>query len=554
MKKKLHLLKKYLMLSAASLLLTVNVAFAQDEVIVEPGYNTVLDALTENPGATLILKKGGKYVNNQTVEITVPTIIKSEEGTEDVAPPVLSVFANPGEAGDKYVFTISADVTFEDLGILGFTLDPGNEMIMGFILVTEPDLNIVVDGCVFQGGLRWNMWTNGKKNLDITYKNNIFFNLSYIGWDNYGGYMALWGGDSIQYKAHNNTYFVGGRIFGNGGSGPNGGQFMDHNSYINTWGDTFFPVTDKDFELKNSIFFNSNIRGYVGFRYAENGVDTLTVGDHLDWKADTLSGDFAIHPHLNDTVGDPRNVTVTNNLKIYEQRVLDFYEDNNVTQQTFFNVTGMEYAEEYGWDIRDNILQEDGNVVDPQFEMGAIPEGAFEMIFKQRQERHLPADMQGDEFPYELAWRPGGEARGEFIWPLPFNFKPTNEDVWHAGDDGYPLGDLNWFGPEVVADWEASVENTLGIRRNISIDMNLINYPNPFSSTTQIRYNLPESSHVILKVYSITGAEVATIVNESQIAGQHEVTFDGAELPGGSYFCKVMTDSSLQVHKMTLIK
>ncbi len=252
--------------------------------------------------------------------------------------------------------------------------------------------------------------------------------------------------------------------------------------------------------------------------------------------------------------GVTRNVEVTNNLKMYEQRVLDWYEANKITPMTFFNVHGWMYADKYDWTIENNMLQEDGNTVNPDFAMGVIPEEAFTNMKLQRLERSVPPEMQGDDFPYDMGWRPGGEVKGQFIWPLPFDFKPENAAVLDAGDDGYPLGDLNWFGPEVVAAWEAGESNPLGIKENKSVDLSLMNYPNPFSSMTQIKYSLLESSHVIMKIYDVAGAEVATLVNDSQIAGKHEIMFDGTSLAGGIYFCKLKAGNLSQVQKMSIIK
>ena len=84
--------------------------------------------------------------------------------------------------------------------------------------------------------------------------------------------------------------------------------------------------------------------------------------------------------------------------------------------------------------------------------------------------------------------------------------------------------------------------------------MGLTNYPNPFSAVTTISYNLPTSSDVTMKIYDVTGAEVATLMNEHQIAGRHEVQLDGATLSAGIYFCKIQAGSLSQHHKMTLIK
>ena len=134
--------------------------------------------------------------------------------------------------------------------------------------------------------------------------------------------------------------------------------------------------------------------------------------------------------------------------------------------------------------------------------------------------------------------------------------KPTNTDVWFIGDDGYPLGDLNWFGPDVVAAWEAGDPNPLptSVRAIESVDLSLKSYPNPFSDLTTIKYNLLSGSDVSLKIYNITGAEVATLVNEHQVAGRHEVMFDGSALSGGVYLCKLSAGNLSQIHKITLMK
>ena len=86
------------------------------------------------------------------------------------------------------------------------------------------------------------------------------------------------------------------------------------------------------------------------------------------------------------------------------------------------------------------------------------------------------------------------------------------------------------------------------------MDLRLTNYPNPFSAVTTISYNLLTSGNVTLKIYDLTGTEVAVLVNEHQIAGRYEIMFDGTNLSAGIYLCKIQSGNLSQNQKMTLIK
>lgn len=80
------------------------------------------------------------------------------------------------------------------------------------------------------------------------------------------------------------------------------------------------------------------------------------------------------------------------------------------------------------------------------------------------------------------------------------------------------------------------------------------NYPNPFNPSTIIEYQIPNNELVILKVYDILGREVATIVNEEQVAGSHQIEFNAAGYSSGIYFFTLITGNVFEKRKMTLIK
>jgi len=65
------------------------------------------------------------------------------------------------------------------------------------------------------------------------------------------------------------------------------------------------------------------------------------------------------------------------------------------------------------------------------------------------------------------------------------------------------------------------------------------NFPNPFSKSTEIRYELPEDGMVTLKVFNVLGQEVRRIVSAKQKAGSYSLRFDGSELNAGTYSYKI---------------
>jgi hypothetical protein len=89
------------------------------------------------------------------------------------------------------------------------------------------------------------------------------------------------------------------------------------------------------------------------------------------------------------------------------------------------------------------------------------------------------------------------------------------------------------------------------------------NYPNPFNPTTSITYELPKSASVTLKIYNLLGAEVRTLVTETQGAGYYQVVWDGRNNAGSSVASGIYTyrltansdtKSFVQTHKMILMK
>jgi hypothetical protein len=80
------------------------------------------------------------------------------------------------------------------------------------------------------------------------------------------------------------------------------------------------------------------------------------------------------------------------------------------------------------------------------------------------------------------------------------------------------------------------------------------NYPNPFNPSTSIRFSIPESGLVTLRVFDMLGQEVASLLNEVKGAGNYEVSFDASKLTSGMYVYTLTAGKNVISKKMMLVK
>jgi hypothetical protein len=85
------------------------------------------------------------------------------------------------------------------------------------------------------------------------------------------------------------------------------------------------------------------------------------------------------------------------------------------------------------------------------------------------------------------------------------------------------------------------------------------NYPNPFNSSTIIRYKLPKTAKVILKIVNLQGQEIVCLVNEIQNAGIHSFVWNGTNryrkpVSSGVYLYQISTGNLVKSQKMLLMR
>jgi len=112
-----------------------------------------------------------------------------------------------------------------------------------------------------------------------------------------------------------------------------------------------------------------------------------------------------------------------------------------------------------------------------------------------------------------------------------------------------------WAGIHEAEIWGYDGTTSNNIPPQVPDEFNLSqNYPNPFNPSTKIRYSVPQSSNVIIKVFDILGNEIETLVNEEKHTGTYEITWYAEQLPSGIYFYKLQADSFVETKKMVLLR
>jgi hypothetical protein len=147
----------------------------------------------------------------------------------------------------------------------------------------------------------------------------------------------------------------------------------------------------------------------------------------------------------------------------------------------------------------------------------------------------------------EKLWRTIGFIPGFGTTTETHSYSFIDNDI-ELGNYTYRLKQIDFDGAFEYSD-EVQVEISIPLKYELAQ-----NYPNPFNPSTTIKYSIPKTGNVQLKVYDIIGNEVATLINETKTPGSYEVHFNSAELATGVYIFSIRAGNFIQTRKMILLK
>jgi len=148
-----------------------------------------------------------------------------------------------------------------------------------------------------------------------------------------------------------------------------------------------------------------------------------------------------------------------------------------------------------------------------------------------------------------------GRSDVEFKWIVPSGL-PTYPRIYAILDENNNINEIH--------EENNKGYNILGIYSvtGVEVENNILpeeyvlyqSYPNPFNPSTTIKYSIPNSDKVSIKVYDILGREVSTLVNEYKTAGTHTVEFNASGLASGVYFYQLRAQNFAETKKMVLLR
>ncbi|HMS35286.1 MAG TPA: T9SS type A sorting domain-containing protein [Ignavibacteria bacterium] len=146
------------------------------------------------------------------------------------------------------------------------------------------------------------------------------------------------------------------------------------------------------------------------------------------------------------------------------------------------------------------------------------------------------------------SWTGVGSVSGNGTSATLSNYSFTDRNL-SSGSYSYRLKQIDFNGNYEYFNLSNNV--SIGIPERYDLSQN---YPNPFNPATNINFDIPIDGKVSLKIFDMTGREVATLVNEVKTAGYYSLKFNASSLSSGIYFYSLKSGNFSITKKMMLIK
>ncbi len=559
---------------------------------VQPGYGTLNDAITANGGnKTYQLQAGGWYGLNATQEINAPITIVGGPTAPGQMPAMIQTGSNPDGTAFGVMFSVNADVTLRNVFLVNADLNNG----AGIIVFNQlQPARVAIDSVTIDPCAGWILinLNKGPGNCRIT--NSLImthsgettgmYDFPFL---NSGATEAF---DTIYVE--NSTFVNMGFSFYNamvafqrGGEGNDRFIWFNHNTFIFGKSDLFNAF------YTNATFFTNNLMWEWSILPFTNdfGVWFKNFGDEgpANTRTCLIKADTLMNSGVPESFPSSRRYFVAYNYNYRDPRIYDVIK----VGQDSARISYMQYLVTPA-SMKDSSREArmfSDKVNFPNFiatkniedQPGTNPNFADQKIYSLTDSALAWANSAAkqiwnfpvDSYPPAAEWtryyyRTDTAQGNPTTWPR-FNGAYTNSQLMTGSIEGLPLGNLNHF-PDKMAIWKTIQAQAMDHILNQDTTLltavkeidNLLpgeysmsqNYPNPFNPSTDIRYSIPRSGMVTLKVYNMLGQEVAALVNQEQSAGNYSVDFNATGLASGVYVYRLKAGEIALSKSMILLK
>lgn len=525
--------------------------FGQNFFIVEPSdpsdittfLNSVIDADTTDTGEraheVYVLRRDGIYLMNNWITLTnSPLTIQAEDGDGDKP----TIYGWLNEAGERYpltLFAVGNTLTVKNLKIVQwFEQQPETIALMRYEIfwMNVEGSSLIIDSCVISGSQQMILQVPKAANT-IKITNSTLAqagNLYAVNQGN-GRHIDLRDSavDTLIVQNCTLTDNIDRVIRHRGSPAPLKYLLFDHNTVVNSWGYhgciELGSVGDY-IQITNNVFIDPMAAGTdstddirLGEFEASGELDEFgnnrmtliscvpndTTQFNIDYNYYSITDDMKSFYDLHSDIGLGEFTPLTwfLNKKVADSTTAFQLDDITMVAKTH----SLKSMTEWYWDCDNGPCKNK--------ELTGFSE-EFDM------ERPL-IDFYTDKSSFDLSYNQSAKA-------------------FTGDENGYPAGDLHWWEGIVGVEKISDV-----IPAKIALSQN---YPNPFNPSTIITYSIPQNSKVSLEVFNVLGQKVATLITQTQKAGEYEINFDGSELTSGLYIYRLSTNSATISKKMLLLK
>lgn len=505
------------------------------------------------------LHNNAQYILTEPLATDFPLVLVADKPDEQTKPPIVRAGLKEDGSNVQPLMQFFNSATLKNIWASGINVTGEGNISWHTININASGKTFKFDGCIMENPYSgWTFFSCWAPENSLYFQDCYFKNHGLPDNDSWNGNVTdqqVY--DTLSYR--NTTFFNFGCHGVNGGSGTRY-LVVDHCSFVNS---AVHPIGTHglvEAYFTNNLIVNGHVASdnprEIAAHYDQEIKGLINLSE-IQWVPQTLDSLYGITP-------DQRIVQLKNNCWYYTAPVQQYWADNDtVFANPWMNNWTAEFFKhkdaEWQWTIDRSLigkpdttltmlpqpyfLEENTMNEDPGFVNIGTSDAdlAANMVIRRQREQGLTVD--------KIKWFYDTDFLA-FTYPLTEDLSYTNTTLKTAGLDGKPVGSLQWW-PEY--DYTTAVEANTPAEMPVSFVLEA-NYPNPFNPTTHIRYSVPEKSHVELRVFNVLGAEVATLVEKTQIAGNYSVSFDAKDLTSGVYFYQLKNGNQTITRKMTLLK